>query len=69
MPDNKKTCQMTTGDFNFVNPLNSYCQCGKPAKYKVPKPQMGVEYVCGIHAHSINLTYKRTNQDLKCIPL
>ena len=44
-------------------------KCGKPAKYTNPKPQMGVKYVCGIHARSLDKMYQRTGQNIKCIPL
>jgi hypothetical protein len=62
----KLKCQMTmeSGD-----PWPIYAKCGKPAKYRNPNPQMGVEYMCGIHAKSLNMTYRRIGSDLRCIPL
>ena len=61
-------CQMTVeGLYSAVT--TDYYECGRPAKFIVPKPEMGVEYVCGIHARSLDLMYKRTGQELRCQPL
>lgn len=62
-----KTCQMTM-DFTPKAGWSTFGKCGKPAKYRVPNPQMKVEYVCGIHARSINIMNKRLGRPL-CIPL
>ncbi len=43
--------------------------CGKPARYIDPRPRMGVEYVCGIHARSIDAMYRRIGSNLRCIPI
>jgi hypothetical protein len=66
MGDNIHYCQMTTGNKTLIT---EYARCGKPAKFRNPKPSMGVEFLCGTHAHSVDALYKRTNQNLECIPL
>lgn len=68
MNENKKTCQMTiAGD--FVSGRYSSLKCDRPAKFRVPNPKMGVEYVCGIHARSLDKMFERTEQNTRCIPL
>ena len=62
-------CQMTKESYPIAAYRYDHVTCGKPAKFKVPNPQMGVEYVCGIHARSINKMFERTNQDIRCIPI
>lgn len=62
-------CQMTVGGWDELTGQCNYYKCGKPAKFKVPKVEMEVEYVCGIHARSINKLYKRTGQNLQCLKL
>lgn len=47
----------------------SYGKCGKPAKYRNPEPDMGVEFVCGVHARSINKFYERVGKEIRCVPL
>lgn len=66
-----KTCQMTisTPRFPGGSIYLTYFLCGKPAKFRNPKPQMNVEFVCGIHARSINKTYERIGSKLRCIPI
>jgi hypothetical protein len=61
------TCQMTVSSPEF--PGSSYViygKCGRPAKFITPKPKMGVEYICGVHANSLNKFYKRTGQNITC---
>ena len=60
-------CQMTMSKCSLVN--ESYFKCGKPAKYRVPVVEMHVEYVCGIHAKSLDKLYERTGQSIRCILL
>ena len=61
-----KYCQMTIGEYDFVSGDAGYSKCSKPAKYKIPHPKMGVEYVCGIHANSLNKMFKRIGSEEKC---
>ena len=63
-----RRCQMTI-DSTPKSGWATYGKCGRPAKYRNPKPQMGVEYVCGIHRGSLDKFYERTGGDLRCIPL
>ncbi len=67
----KQYCQMTVSfkKFNTESSPLLYDRCGSPAKYRVPNPKMGVEFVCGIHANSLNKLFKRTGSDLKCVPI
>jgi hypothetical protein len=61
-----------TVSFNKFDTKSSplrYDKCGSPAKYRVPNPKMAVEYVCGIHANSLNKMFERIGSDLKCIPI
>jgi hypothetical protein len=58
-----------TIDYSPKSGWATYDMCGKPAKYRTPESKMGVEYVCGIHANSLDKMYKRIGSDLKCIPL
>jgi hypothetical protein len=61
-------CQMTVDHAsNSLFPV--YGKCGKPAKYKVPHPSMKVEYVCGIHARSLDKLFERTGKTYRCEPL
>ena len=62
-------CQMTVGNWSLVSGCNGYSKCGRPAKYRVPYVAMHVEYVCGIHARSLDKMYERTGQNIRCIPL
>ena len=64
-------CQMTIALPEFPDSKASlvYFPCGKPAKYINPKPKMGIEYICGIHASSLNKMYKRTGQNIRCQPI
>ncbi len=66
-----KTCQMTVewGRFSKDSAWRSYGKCDKPAKYIVPNPKMGVNFVCGIHARSLDKMFERTGQNIKCLPL
>ncbi len=64
-----KRCQMTVGEWGFVSRGEGYGRCGKPAKFKNPKPEMRVEYICGIHANSLNKMYERTGQTTRCEPI
>lgn len=59
-----KTCQMTVSYFDCGT--EHFHQCGKPAKYKNPKPEMGVNFICGIHARSLNKMFERIESDLRC---
>jgi hypothetical protein len=61
-----QTCQMTM-ESDFISRTSA--KCGRAAKFRVPSPQMGVEYVCGIHARSLNRMFERTEQDKRCIPI
>jgi hypothetical protein len=61
-------CQMTI-DTTPKRMWPHYAPCGKPAKYKTPKPEMQVEYVCGIHANSLNKMYIRIGDKTRCVPL
>ena len=54
-------------DYDFVSHTN--VKCDRPAKFRVPKPKMGVVYVCGIHARSINRMFEKTGQNIRCIPI
>jgi len=58
-------CQMTM-ESDFVGGRFDSIKCNRVAKYRNPKPEMGIEYVCGIHARSLNQMYKRTGQDIRC---
>lgn len=62
-------CQMTIGEYDFVSGNAGYGKCPHPAKFINPKPQMGVKYVCGIHAHSIDKMFERTGQNIRCTPI
>ena len=67
----QRTCQMTI-EFNLYpdsTTMKGYGKCNKPAKFKNPKPQMGVEYVCGIHARSINRMFERISNSERCLPI
>ena len=57
---------MTIGEYDPVSGNAAYGKCGRPAKYKVPKPEMGIEFVCGIHANSLDKMYQRTGQSIRC---
>lgn len=61
-----KKCQMTM-ETDFVS--HTSAKCGRPAKFRVPKPQMLVEYVCGIHARSLDRMFEKTGQNMRCIPI
>jgi hypothetical protein len=64
-----KLCQMTISfpTYDIDHPIDfSYGKCCKPAKFINPEPKMGVKYVCGIHARSINSFYKRIGRNLQC---
>jgi hypothetical protein len=63
-----RLCQMTVGEYNLVSGSKGYGKCNRPAKFKIP-PQMGVEFVCGIHANSLNKMYERTHQHIRCVLL
>jgi len=72
--ENKPTCQMTVSSPTFMidgkgSGYDVYGKCGKPVKFRVPNPTMGVEYVCGVHARSLDKMFKRIGSDLRCIPL
>ena len=64
-----KVCQMTIGGWDSVTLSESYGKCGRPAKFKNPTPKMGVEFVCGIHARSLDKMYERTGSKLRCLKL
>ena len=64
----KHKCQMTVGKYDDVSGFDGG-RCSKPAKFSVPKPQMGVEYVCGIHARSLNIMFERVGSSRRCPPL
>jgi len=67
---NKHFCEMSMGDYNLVAGRSlSLEKCGRPAKFRLPNPQMRVEYVCGIHARSLNKMFERTGQNTRCIPI
>jgi len=63
-----KKCQMTM-ESDFIAGRVDHVMCGRPAKFRVPKPQMRVEYVCGIHAQSLNRMFEKTGQNIRCIPI
>ena len=72
--DSDKRCQMTVswntfGDKNDKAGYQSYGKCDKPAKYEVPHPTMGVQFVCGIHAHSLDKTFIRIGSKDMCIAI
>jgi hypothetical protein len=58
-----------TIDFTPKSNWATYGKCNKPAKFKVPNPKMGVEYVCGIHARSLDKMFERTGQNIRCLPI
>ena len=62
-------CQMTLEPDFIVGSRFDHVTCDRPAKFRVPQPKMGVEYVCGIHARSLDKMFERTNQNIRCIPL
>lgn len=45
-------CQMTLGEYG------NYYKCGRKAKFKLPKKDMAIEFVCGIHAKVLNRKYE-----------
>ena len=66
-------CQMTV-QYELYPELRcfseiGYCKCNRPAKFRVPTPFMGVEYVCGMHARSVDATYRRVKVSDRCIKL
>jgi len=65
----KHKCQMTVGEWDSVSGSAGYGKCSRPAKFRVPKPEMGVEYVCGIHARSLNIMFERIGSSKRCQPL
>ena len=60
---------MTIGEYDFVSGSAGYSKCNRPAKFKVPEPSMGIEFVCGIHARSLNTMYRHIGRNIKCLPL
>lgn len=64
-------CQMTISLPEFPGSKLYFvcCLCGRPAKFRNPKPEMKVEYVCGIHARSLDKLFERTGQKYRCEPL
>ena len=68
---NNIKCQMTISlpEFPGSNTSIVYCSCDKPAKFRNPKPEMGVKYVCGIHERSLNLTFERIGRNQRCLPI
>ncbi len=64
-----RTCQMTVGGWVEACGVSSYGKCGSPAKFRVPNPAMNVEFVCGIHARSLDAMFGRTGQSKRCQPL
>jgi hypothetical protein len=56
-----------TMEADFISRMSA--KCGRLAKFRVPNPQMKVEYVCGIHARSINRMFEKTGQNIRCIPI
>jgi hypothetical protein len=66
----KRNCQMTMGYDSLVAGRSVGTErCNRPAKFRVPQPKMGVEFVCGIHARSLDKMFERTEQNIRCIPL
>jgi hypothetical protein len=61
-------CQMTIFCGRIDGRLGS-CTCNRPAKFRNPRPHMGIKFVCGIHAHSLDAMYKRINSKLRCVPI
>lgn len=59
---------MTVGS-DFVSGRYESLKCNSPAKFKNPKPQMGVQYICGIHARSLDKMFEHTGQKVRCLPL
>jgi hypothetical protein len=62
----KLRCQMTVGEYTLTK---SYGKCYAPAKFRVPVVKMGIEYVCGTHARSMNKMFERLGQNIRCKPL
>lgn len=63
-----KKCQMTIS-YDTGLGCDGYEKCNRPAKFKAPEAAMNVEFVCDIHARSLDKMYKRTGQNIKCLPL
>ena len=61
-------CEMHTGEYDWIS-RGGYLVCHRPAKFRVPGVKTQVEYVCGIHANSLNKMYKRIGQDIRCMEL
>jgi hypothetical protein len=61
-------CQMTVWS-GFIDGGIGKVECNRPAKYRILNHKMNVEFVCGIHARSINKLYERTGQTTRCLPL
>lgn len=61
-------CQMTI-EADFISGRFDNLKCDRPAKFRNPQPKMGVKYVCGIHARSLDKMYERTGQSIRCKPL
>ena len=58
-------CQMTTGKYDSVS-RGGYEKCNRPAKFRAPESRMGVEFVCGIHARSLDKMYERIGKSIRC---
>ncbi len=61
----KKICQMTL-ESDFIAGRYDSVKCNRLAKFINPKPTMGIKYVCGVHARSLDAMYKRTGQTERC---
>ena len=67
----KRLCNMTIGIYDIVagHKSASFAKCCRPAKFINPRPQMGILYVCGIHARSLDKMFVRTGQGVRCLKI
>ncbi len=63
-----RKCQMTIS-YDTGLGCDGYGKCGRPAKFKAHEVAMNVEFVCGIHARTLDKFYKRTGKNIRCLPL
>ena len=61
-----KKCEMTVGG-NDLGHMNYY-PCGKPAKFRTPKPLISGtrKNVCGIHRRSVDKMHERCGSVARC---
>lgn len=66
----EQKCQMTIDSIqNSQSLLPQTVYCSRPAKYRLPQPKMGVEFVCGIHARPLDAMFKRMGSNQRCLKL